>query len=312
MPPPISGSGISEATNIIAVRNSIPSTYLNQLLILRPLNTIVVDNPSELVDTLTRTGARQNVLGLSIAPSSYLVAAKFDGILSILVPFFALAFFAGSVIEMGARGFGGILELVVYSMMVYFLAEFAFIVSSMFLGTPVALHAAISNKETAVGLLGPFGGGTRPREVSGLLGFVFGVFYKRKGSLSVDRTLLGIAGAIAFLIVDPLNIATTFYELLLIISSNVGIGASGPTYEFLRAIIGQGLNLFQSSLTSGYVASHGAAVFFVSAVPFILYSKVRKGTSTILLLFSAIGCESASSGLATWCRSNSLPPSLRV
>jgi hypothetical protein len=218
--------------------------------------------------------------------------AAFVGLLSFLVPFFALAFLASFAIDLGGKGISGLMELVGYAVMVYFLAEFAFIVSTVMLGTPVALHAAISNKETAEGLLGPFGGGTRPREASGALGFLFGIVYNRKGLLSFDKAVLAaLASAFAFAIADPLNIAMEVYDVLLSFTSNVNIGSTGPTYQFLREnIIGPPTGFFQSYLTSGYIASHGAVLFFVAAVPFIAFARVARGTGTVLMLFSAIGC----------------------
>jgi len=295
-PPPIltsspSQSGLQYVPYVIVLRSYVTSSYLNQVLSTRGYTTTVLNNPSDLVSTLTQLGGRQNALGLTISQGLYIHAAQSVGVLSLLVPFLALAFMASLYVELGASGFHGLFEAAAYALLVYLVAEFAFIVSSVMLGTPVALHAAISNTETAEGLLGPFGGGTRPREVSGILGFLSGIYYNRKGSLSYDRNLLAAIGAgMAFVIVDPLNVASGVYELLLTVSSNVGIGIGGPSSEFSRGIIGQPLGLFQSYITSGYVASHGVALFFVSALPFLLYSKVGKGTGTILMLFAALGC----------------------
>jgi hypothetical protein len=164
--------------------------------------------------------------------------------------------------------------------------------STVMLGTAVEMHAALSGKETAEGLLGPFGGGTRPRQLMGTLGFVFGIVYNRKGGLSFDKYVLAaIAAGLAFVILDPLNIGNLSYNLLLAVTNwNVGLPGVGSAYGYLRDLITQPLNLFQSYLTTGYVASHGDALFYMSAVPFIIYSRIQKGTGTLLLLFAAIGC----------------------
>jgi hypothetical protein len=266
-------------------------SYLDQLKTFHPNNVVVISNTSNLVGELARVGGRQNILGLFVSEGVYIRVATLVGFLSILVPFFALAYFASLLVDTGGRGVAALLEAIAISIMVYFVAEFAFIESTVMLGMPVALHAAISNKETAVGLLGPFGGGTRPREVSGIAGFLFGIVYNRKGLISYDKNVLAaFLGAIAFLIVDPLNVATTFYDVLLTVSSSITIGTTGTTYDFLRGIIGQALSAFQSSLTPGFVASHGAALFFLATVPFVLYTRVGKGTGTILMIFCATGC----------------------
>lgn len=295
-PPPIlssspSQSGLQYVPHVIVMRDNVSSSYLSQLENARAYSTIVLNNRADITGALVQLGGRQNALGLTVSPGEYTRATQAVGVLSLLVPFFALAFMASLFVDLGANGIQGILEALAYSILVYFMAEFAFIVSTAMLGTPVALHAAISHSETAEGLLGPFGGGTRLREVSGIVGFLFGIYYNSKGSLSYDRNVLAaIAAGVAFVVADPLNISSSFYELLLTVSSNVGFGISGSSYEILRGIIGQPLALFQSYLTSGYVASHGDALFFVSALPFILYSRVGKGTGTLLMLFAALGC----------------------
>jgi len=295
-PPSLVGSspfqgGLDYVPFIIIVSSYVSASYLNQVQTLHPGNTLVVSSPSQVVGALARVGGRHNPLGLTISEGLYIRVAAFVGLLSILVPFVALAFLATFAIDLGGKGMSGLMELVGYTVMVYFLAEFAFIVSSVMLGTPVVLHAAISNKETAEGLLGPFGGGTKPRELSGVAGFVFGMVYNRKGRLYLDKYVLAaIAAVIAFAIADPLNVGNDVYDLLLTVTSSVNIGSTGPTYQFLRNLIGQPTAFFQSYLTTGYVASHGAVLFFAAAVPFIAYSRVGKGTGTLLMLFSAVGC----------------------
>jgi hypothetical protein len=278
-------------TTIIVLSSYVTPSYLDQLKTFHPNNVIVISSTSNLVGALASLGGRQNILGIFVSEGVYARVAALVGFLSILVPFFALAYFASLLVETGGRGMGALLEAIAISIMVYFVAEFAFIVSTVMLGMPVALHAAISSKETAEGLLGPFGGGTRPREVSGIAGFLFGILYNKKGFMSYDRNVIAaVFGALAFLIVDPLKVASAFYDILLTVSSNVTIGSTGATSNFLRGIIGQSLSAFQSSLTPGFVASHGAALFFLAVVPFVLYTRVGKGTGTILMLFSAVVC----------------------
>jgi len=282
--------GLNYVPNIIVIQQYVSASYISELEAVRP-GTIVISNPADLVSVLARDGGRQNALGLTVSEGTYARAAAFVGLLSLIVPFLALAFIASFAIDLVGGGIGGVLELIAYGVMVYLVAEFAFIVSTVMLGTPVALHAAISNKETAEGFLGPFGGGTRPRELSGTLGFIFGVVYNVKGGLSYDKSVVAaVASVFAFLVVDPLNVASSLFESLLSLFSNVGYGVSGPVYESLRSLIGQPIVLFQSYLTSDFVASHGDALFFASIVPFVLYSRAQKGTGTLLLLFGALGC----------------------
>jgi hypothetical protein len=290
-PPQPSAPALNYFSPIIVLSSYVTPSYVQQLQTIHPDNVVVVNDTSSLVGVLAGIGGRQNIVGIFISEHLYVRAAAIVGVLSILVPFLALAFLASLLVDLGGRGAGGFLEVAAYTIMVYFVAEFAFIVSTVMLGMPVALHAAISNKETAEGLIGPFGGGTRPREVAGIVGFLFGVVYNKKSAISFDRNVLAaLLGAIGFFIVDPLNVASTFYDALLTVSSNADIGATNAISETLRGFIGQALSAFQSSLTPGFIASHGAALFFLSAVPFVLYPRVGKGTGTVLIIFCALGC----------------------
>ncbi|MDG6950026.1 MAG: hypothetical protein JRM77_09335 [Nitrososphaerota archaeon] len=286
-----SQGGLSYVPYIIVLKQYVSSAYLAQVLALHPYNTIVLNSPSEIPAALAQVGGRQNVLGLTISEGLYYRVAAAIGAMSFLVPFFALAFFASMAVDLGGGGPTGVFETAGYAIMVYFLADFAFIVSSVMLGTPIAMHAAISNKETAEGLLGPFGGGSRPRELAGALGIVVGIIYNKKGALSLDRNIIiAFAAFLMFVMADPLNVASLVYQLMLAVSSSVGVGVTGPAYALLRSVIGQPMILFQSYVTPGFVASHGAVLFFISALPLFLYSRVGKGTGTLLLLFASLGC----------------------
>lgn len=300
-PPPIiesspSQSGLSFVPKIIVLKQYVSSAYLAQLLAASAYNPVqsvlVLSNASQLTGALVGVGGRQNVFGLTISEGLYTRAEATVGALSLLLPFFALAFAASMLVEVGGTGLGGILEAVGYALMVYFMAEFALIVSTVMLGTPVNMHAAISNQETAIGLLGPFGGGTRPRQLAGTLGFVFGVVYNRKGLLSFDKYVFAalLAGSF-FLLADPLATGNFAYDLLVAVTNwNAGLHGASSIYANLRYIIGLPLSLFQSYITTAYVASHGDELFFIAALPFALYPRVGRGTGTLLLLFAAVGC----------------------
>jgi hypothetical protein len=286
-----SQGGLSYVPYIIVLKEYVSSAYLAQVLALHQYNTIVLNSPSEIPAALAQIGGRQNPLGLTITEGMYDRVTAVVGAMSFLVPFFALAFFASMAVDLGGGGATGLFETAGYAIMVYFIADFAFIVSSVMLGTPIAMHAAISNKETAEGFLGPFGGGSRPRELAGALGIVVGIIYNKKGALSFDRNIIiAFAAFLMFVIADPLNVASVIYQLMLAVSSPVGVGVTGPAYAFLRSVIGQPMIVFQSYVTPGFVGSHGAVLFFISALPLFLYSRVGKGTGTLLLLFASLGC----------------------
>jgi hypothetical protein len=191
------------------------------------------------------------------------------------------------VIEGGTKGWGGISEAVAFSVLAFFFSQVVYMVSTVFLGLPVGLHASTISQVTAVGYLG-FGGGTRPRMVAAALGFIAGVVASRMGRSKIDTLgLAGFASVVLFFILDPLRLGDVFgqYALYNFTGETNGVGAQAS--GGIRNLIGSSMTLFGDYITQGYFAQHGAALFYVGAIPFALYSKVGKTTSTLLGLFAA-------------------------
>jgi hypothetical protein len=210
-------------------------------------------------------------------------------LLSLVIPFLALAFFARYMIESGSRGIVRLAYGAAFSFFVFMFGELVFIQTGVLLSLPLALHATISSQETAVGALG-FGGGSRPREVAGILGFLFGAVAGRLKGNRIDRVILiGVASAILFLIADPLQLGQDFYNIVLqILTSQAGTAFGQAAFTDVRLFILYFMNAFGNVVIPTYYSQHGAVIFFAGAVPFALYTYMRRSTATLLLFYSAL------------------------
>lgn len=96
-------------------------------------------------------------------------------------------------------------------------------------------------------------------------------------------------GGLAFLVVDPLTGGQAFYNLLLVgLTPDKGTAVGVYSWLGFRSFLGQFMSLFGNYLTLSYFSQHGAVVFYIGAVPFVLYTAIRKTMATILALFSAL------------------------
>ena len=286
-PPPLI-SGLQSMRNIIVVQDYASQAYVTELKALYP-TTVVVRNSNEVTSLLSSLPPRQNPLGLSVDPRVYTVVLGLEGLLSIVLPFVALAFFSRFLVESRASLTVRIGEAVGFSFFCFMFGQLVFMSSSLYLGLPVGLHAAISNAETAVGVFG-FGGGTRPRELAGALGIFFGLVSGRAGRIKLDIiTIVGIAGAVLFLLIDPLRLGDSFYNSVLAQTTSVSVGTGAQSVGAARSFIGIAMDFFGSAynVSLTYYAQHGAAFFYFGAVPLALYAGLKKSTATTLALFAS-------------------------
>jgi hypothetical protein len=167
-----------------------------------------------------------------------------------------------------------------------------FLQSSVLLGLPVALHAAISSSESAIGALG-FGGGSRPRELAGVVGFIFGAVVGVRGRMNIDRIgILTVIGVSLYLVVDPLTLGRDFYSVLLNLTTSESGGPTGlGAQEAVRGWLGQVMYFFGRDISGFFYSSHGAVLFFAAGTAFAVFSRLRKTSATILLLFSAFAAS---------------------
>jgi hypothetical protein len=291
-PVPPNADGVTASFRIIAMTQYLPATYVTTLQTLYPNSVTTVRSTAELSRVLTaqRFYARTNVFGLNLDQNTYQSFVEFEGVLTFVVVFFALAFFARFIMERTGKGFIVLAEAIAFSFLIFMFSQMVFIQTSVLLGIPVSLHATISPVESAVGALG-FGGGSRPRLLAGALGFLFGALAGKGGRIKLDRVgFFVFAAMILFLAADPLSLGGVFYDWLLSVSTGEQqLAASVHLSTAVRQIITRSFQLFGTEgFSRTYFAQHGASLFYVGAVPFALYNKLSKSTGTILLMFCAV------------------------
>jgi hypothetical protein len=196
------------------------------------------------------------------------------------------------MVESGAKGWVFLAEAAVLPLLVFMFTTMIFIQTSVLLGLPVALHAAISHVESASGIIG-FGGGSRPREFAGVLGFLFGAVVGPAGRIKLDRVgFLAFAGALVFLVTDPLSIGSNFYSLLQNLMTSESGGTAGlAAQEGTRSVLGAVMDFYGRFISPFFYSSHGAVLFYVGAFPFAIFARLRKSTATLLLLFSSLAAS---------------------
>jgi hypothetical protein len=290
-PPPLQSPGFLSSNNIIVMSEYANSTLLRDLQAYYGSTVTVANTPQQLETDLTvqAQSYSSNHLGLSVSPGLYSAATLTDGVLSLTLPFFALAFFARYMVESSSRGIVKLAQGAAFSFFVFMFGELVFIQTDVLLTLPVALHATISSQETAIGVLG-FGGGSRPRMVMGILGFLFGALAGSLKGTKIDRVaLIALASTFLFLLADPLQLGQDFYNVLLqILSSEGGTAFGQAAYTQLRSFIAIFSNAFGNEIIPTFYSQHGAVLFFAGAVPFALYTYLRRSTATLLLVFSAV------------------------
>ena len=293
---PVNSLGLSSSYNIIVLNGTEPTSYVNTLFAVYGSHVTLVDSPQDL-ENLLRSQAlsySSNNIGLGVSQGLYNSVVAFEGVLSLLLPFFALAFFSRYLIEYQGKVLSALLQALIYSFFIFMLGELVYIQTGILLGTPVALHSAISPVETAVGYLG-FGGGSRPRLAMSALGFFFGVVVGKGGTTKFDRIgFLAFLTGFVFLLVDPLTVGQTLYGIASVaLTSSTGGSVGSGAYNGLRGFVTGVMDLFGNYVTLGYYSQHGAVLYFAGATPFALYTYIRKSSATFLMLacglISAVG-----------------------
>jgi hypothetical protein len=289
--PKLQSAGYLSCNNVIAMSSYVNSTLVTDLQILHGHSVSVVNTPQQLQFDLALQARSytSNHLGLPVSQNTWATVTLVEGALSLLLPFLALAFFARYMIESSSRGIGRIAQAAGFSFFVFMFGELAYLQTDILLTLPVALHATISPQETAIGALG-FGGGSRPRMVLGALGFLFGGFAGSLRGTKIDKVvLISLISALLFLLADPLQLGQDFYNLLLqILSSEGGTAFGQAAYSNLRSFIQVFMDAFGNEIVPTFFSQHGAVIFFAGAVPFALYTYVRRSTATLLLFFSTM------------------------
>ena len=290
-PPPLQSAGFLSNSRIIVMSDYANATLLKDLQTYFGPEVTVAATPEQLQTDLSVQAQNYapNHLGIPVSPGLYAAVTTFEGALSLAIPFLALAFLARSMIESSAKGVVKLAEAAAFSFFIFIFGELVYIQTAVLLSLPVALHATISSQETAIGALG-FGGGSRPREVLGAIGFLFGAIVGSVKAKRIDRVvLIGFVSAFLFLLADPLQLGQDFYNLLIqVLSSEGGTAFGQAAFTEFRSFIAVFMNAFGNYSVPTFFSQHGAVLFFAGAVPFAVYTYVRKSTATLLLIYCAV------------------------
>jgi len=288
--PTLSSPGLAANYNIFVMTDYAPGQYTTALQATYAPHVALLNNTQELSSVLNnaRFYVPSSNLGLPVTTREYKVALLSEALLAFLIVFVAMAYLARVLVERAESGLSAIAEGVVCCMAVFMITTVVFVQTSVLLGLPVVLHAGISKFESAVGALG-FGGGSRPRQLLGTLGFLFGAVAGTSGKMKIDRVgILAFIGLIVFIAIDPLTLGQTFYQLLVTFTTNEVPPTGALATANTRGILGSVMGVFGHNISAYFYSSHGSVLFFLSALPFAIFSIIRKSTATFLLLFTAV------------------------
>lgn len=272
---------------IIVIDNLTPVSLISESQQLYGTRVKVADNIRQAMRILNDTPLRANTFGFSVSREVFSTSVAVVGILSFALAFAGLAFLSNTLVRMGESKGGSVLIYgITYPILVFFVAQIVYVASSVLLSLPVGLHAG-GGEVTAAGALG-FGGGTRPRLMAGLLGFLFGALVAPKGAARINRAGLILASLLLiFLVLDPLFGGVIFHEFVLLFSTGPGIDEATITQGTIKGFLSQVARSVGAHASRTYFAQMGVVLYYMGAVPFCLFSKISKTTATLLLLFSA-------------------------
>jgi hypothetical protein len=251
-------------------------------------NVQLVNQTSDVVTALNAITPRQNPLGLNISPRFFTYSEVLIALLSFLLAFLAMSFLAAKVAEVGLEGgWVGVAEALGYAFFAFAFLQMIYIASSIFLAVPLGLHSG-NPQITAAGTLGLSGGGSRPRELAGIAGFVFGGLTRTRFGVKINKLAIILTlGLVLLLILDPLTNGVIFHELILALSAGASQGQAAQSIDFIGGLLFNIGDAFGSLASQWYFIQRGLILYFAGAVAFVLVPKLQRTTATFLLIFSA-------------------------
>lgn len=266
-PPPIN-TGLGSATNIILMTDYLPSAYVTNARLSYQYVTIPVASPQGLPSALGNIPITVGLDAVRIGVPSNITKAliSLEGILSLILPFLAMATLCGYLLESGRRGIGGLFRAGAYTIMIFVTVQVIFDSASVLMHVPVQLYGSFTPSLTAVGSLAPLSSGTGVFVIAGTLGGLFGVTYTEGLSLKAERYGFLLTAALG--LVYLLWVKEGVDSSLFVTSVMAGLG---------------------SGVSELYSASFGTTLFFLSITPLVLFPKLARTTSTILLAFCIAG-----------------------
>lgn len=237
-----------------------------------------------------RSLKRNNYLGFQSQIGFYKMSLYVIAILSFINAFLGLAFISSRLIETGRKkGLEALVDSIALSAFVFYFTQAVYMASSVLLAMPIGLHAVTSGSKdiTVVGVLG-FGGGSTPRAVAGMAGFLLGAYATMKSNSEVDRFgFYAFIILVLLLVVEPFTGGQLFYDSLLLF-------LSGPKTEFVRSSVYYTKDIFSyigrifGGLASPiYGISTGEILYYVGAIPICLFPNLKRTTATLLMLLAS-------------------------
>lgn len=290
---------------VIVVDNSSDPTFAGVLKALYPGDVITVHSAenltvgeSQLLHSLVVQSRVHNTLGLGLTEKEYTEIVVVEGGLSFLLVLLGFAYLGARIAEPNSDQTLTRIALTLTSgIFVFYFCEVAYVATSATLQFPLSLHAVISGAQTltAVGEFGhvihlPFGGGTTPRLLSGVLGLLLGslVFVRGTSVVFDKRSLVTIVVLAVLLLANPFAIGTFVFQGLLLFVGNIPLGgafASALTFKGFLYGIGAALG-GQSSAT--FLMSAGKMAYFAGLVPLAFIRRMGKTTATLTLLICTV------------------------
>jgi len=196
--------------------------------------------------------------------SLYVFTVKAVAISSLVLVGVGAAFCSSRILEVGSRNtLRGITEGIFLGGLMFILIQGIYLISSMVLETPIALHTT-GVQITAISFLGPFGGGTVPRILSAALGMYLGM-------LSVSRKVNARVSLVSISIV----------VLGLAVLNLWGIRTIGR-HPVASCLLYFGYAIYNSVGIHNQEFSRGVMMIFVGLIPLGLVPRMKKSLQSVV------------------------------
>lgn len=289
----------------VIVLDSSAGSAGNQINALYPGGFINVTNVADFTSNITEfhevqlaisLNENHNILGLEVSAKAFKAIVAAEGGLSFALIFLGAMFLGAKIAEPSEdRLLVRFVTVAAFGIFVFYFTEIIYVVTSSILTFPLSLHAVVSGAEqiTAVGIFGevihfPFGGGSTPRLLAGVLGFFIGAYFIGSTRMFSKRSLSLIVGIFIIILANPFALGTFVFQSLLFFVGSITFGSAitdSLTLKTLLYGVGGGLG---GNISPQYIMSAGKILYFAGLAPLAFIKKMGKTTASITLLMCAI------------------------
>ncbi len=275
--------GLASVQRIVVLK-TYAGSFANEVSARYPEKTTILDSPAGL--GLLRS-PRTGFFGISIPYSEWALGASLIGLCSLVIVLLGMASLSYKLVETGRGvGYAGLPEAVGYAVFLFVFTQIVYVVTSVLLAMPVGLHTSTS-KVTVVGLMG-LGGGSRPRMLAGILGFLFGSLTSLKGGLRLDKVGFLVAlGTVFLVIIDPITGGKIFHEFVLLFSVGPSLEQAAATWGYVRGYLGLVTSSLGAWISLTYGVSLGITLYYAGSLPLHFLSRLGKSSGTMMVLLCA-------------------------